>query len=105
MSTPILAYTPPYGLPPVALPDPIRIRWEYHPEIVALHTADDEPSLEQLVTANYYALTSRVEINIVVDDAEEAQSWVLLAEAATGSDVSPDDYDAISNNVHWEKVA
>jgi hypothetical protein len=104
MPTPILAYNPPYGLPPTPIPPGPRIRWEYHPEIVALLTADGEPSLQELVTAGYFLVESRVEINIDVDGSTESQSWVLMDGTASGSDVQPDDYDLATNNVRWEKV-
>jgi hypothetical protein len=104
MATPILAYTPPYGLPPIPLPDGTRIRWEYHPEIVALLTSEDTPSLAGLVTAGYFAVTSRVVLGIDVDGEREEENWDLLDGTATLSDVSPDDYDPISNVVRWSKV-
>ena len=104
MSTPVLPYTPPYGLPPTPLPTGVQIRWEYHPEINALLTVDGTPSLQQLVTHGYFALTSRVVLGIIVDGEREEENWDLGVGAATGSQVSPDDYDAISNNVNWSKV-
>src|SRR6266478_4843371 len=106
MPTPVLAYNPPYGLQPSPTPPSPgpAIRWEYHPEIVALLTADGIPSLAGLVTAQYFLVKSRVEINITVDGTEEAQSWVLESGAASESDVGPDDYNGSTNNVRWQKV-
>src|SRR5437870_2376254 len=106
MPSPILSYNPPYGLPPIPPPVGARVRWEYHPEIVALLTVDGEPSLEQLRTANYFLVGSRVELNITVDGAEEAQDWVLHTGDVSGeSDVVPDDYNDATNHVHWLKVS
>ena len=89
-------------------PTPVGlVRWQYRPEIAFLLTADGTPALDGLTTAGYFAVESLVEIVIEVSGSLERQTWQLLIGAADIGDlgqVAPLDYNATTNNVHWEKV-
>ena len=90
-------YIPPAPSPPVS-----PVAWEWHPEIVAL-LPPGSPSLAGLATLNK-GLGSKVEISI----AGAGQEWKLVAGPADTLDpghVAPLDYNAVTHNVHWEKVA
>jgi hypothetical protein len=91
------------------LPSTSNVRWEYHPEITGLLGAIDTSTLQGLRTAGIYALNSLVEIAIVVGGGGpvQAMTFKFMAGAAAVGDpgeVAPADYNAISNNFHWEKI-
>ena len=86
--------------------------WEYHPEITALRADVTLPAsavlLSQLTTTDK-AVLSRVEIAIVPLGGTERQMQIYQlesgpADATDPGDVAPLDYDAVSNNKHWERV-
>jgi hypothetical protein len=94
-----------YPVPPP--PDTNPCDTTYHPEIVAILTADGTPSLEGLTTATRAITCTQITITILVGDTPEAQIWRLDSGAADpddGGQVAPSDYDLTTNNKHWLKV-
>ena len=81
-----------------------QITWEYHPEVVSVDGA--ALALIQLPTVNRMA-GSIVQIVIGASGDRQSMLWQILAGPANPSDggsKTPNDYDAIFNNKHWEKV-
>lgn len=92
---------------PVPPPEAPGCDSSFHYEIVAILTADGTPSLEGLNTTSRAITCTLIRIVIEVDDSDEAQSWRLEAGPADVDDagqVAPSDYDATTNDKHWQKV-
>lgn len=97
-------FTPGVIIPPT---DTATVRREYHDEIVAILTADGIPSLEGLATADIYLAGSLVEI-VIGEDTQTTMTFKLYEGPADDEDtgqVTPEDYDPDTNDVHWAKVS
>lgn len=90
--------------PTVAIPGGPALA--YNSSVTAILTADGTPSLQQMTTAGL-GLGTLVDIVVDVDGGPQSLRFRLdsgLADAGDTGQVSPDDYDGVTNNVHWVKV-
>lgn len=70
---------------------------------------NNKTDLAAIVTADTYAVGSRVDADFQADPdlGSGLKTWVLRSGAADGADpgqVAPDDYNAGTNDVHWELI-
>lgn len=93
------------GYFPPPLPTPVYLGPEYHPEIVSL-TGPATPTLAALSTTAK-PLGFLVDIILTISGSRQSQRWELRTGAGDPADpghVAPLDYNATTNNKHWERV-
>jgi hypothetical protein len=90
----------------VPAPSQPQLDWEYHPEVNSISSGTGNDRLVSIPTISK-AVNAMVEIVISVGGTPQRQTWRLRPGAASGSDpgqAAPLDYDAVTNNKHWERV-